>query len=276
MVLLPFFCMGQKNVQENNDNINYKDIVDINGLIYYKRDTSLVTGKVIRYNKKNKAKKYVLVTKGKPNNLGWVYFNDKIEMPKESVLGDILLIGAIITGTAMAVSGEDIYFSSSDSGNRITTKNVVNRYLSEQKEYTSKAYSDILVNNEITSRLNLAEERSNGYFEEHYENGQLKREGNYIDGKEDGLWEEYYHNGSLLSKVNYMNGKKEGILENYYINGQLKSRINYKEGKENGIIELFHQNGELMLKGFSKDAMQIGEWKYYDEKGKLIKTENLD
>lgn len=276
IVLLPFFCSGQKNRQQNQNNINYNDIVDINGLIYFKTDTTLVTGRVISYNKKRLAKKYVFVSKGKPDNLGWVYFNDKTEMPKESVLGDILLTGAYITGAVMAVTGNDVYLPINDSENRIATKSQLNSYISEQKDETSKAYADMLVKNEISSHINTAKEISNGLFQEYYDNGQLKSEGNYIEGKEDGLWEEYYYNGRLLTKVNYINGKKFGVLENYYSSGQLKSRINYKEGKENGMMELYHENGELMLKGLSKDAMQTGEWKYYNENGELIKTENFN
>lgn len=276
IVLLPLFCSGQKIVWKNQNSINYKDIVDIKGLIYFKIDTTLVTGKVIRYNKRKIAKKYVWVSKGKPDNLGWVYLNDKTEMPKESVFGHILSTGASITGAVMGVTGNDSNLPTSDSDHRITTENRIDSYLSEQKEYTSKAYNDMLIKNEISNHLNFTKERSNGPFEEFYDNGQLKSEGNYVEGKEDGLWEGYYHNGSLMNKVNYINGKKVGLLENYYIDGKLKSRINYKEGKENGMMELYHQNGKLMLKGFSKGATQIGEWKYYDENGELIKIENFD
>ena len=38
-------------------------------------------------------------------------------------------------------------------------------------------------------------------------------------------------------------------------------------------MEVYYENGQLMMKGLYKDALQIGEWKYYNEKGILIKTE---
>ena len=40
IVLLPLFCSGQKIVWKNQNSINYKDIVDIKGLIYFKIDTN--------------------------------------------------------------------------------------------------------------------------------------------------------------------------------------------------------------------------------------------
>ena len=52
--------------------------------------------------------------------------------------------------------------------------------------------------------------------------------------------------------------------------------VNYKEGKEHAMMELYHQNGKLMLGGFFKEAIQIGVWKYYDENGALINTENFE
>lgn len=52
IVLLPLFCNSQKEVKEYIGDINIKDIIEIKGLIYFKADTSLVTGRVIRFNKK--------------------------------------------------------------------------------------------------------------------------------------------------------------------------------------------------------------------------------
>ena len=49
----PLFCNAQKNGNEYQGDLNYKDIIEIDGLIYLRADTTLVTGKIIRYNKKN-------------------------------------------------------------------------------------------------------------------------------------------------------------------------------------------------------------------------------
>ena len=194
-------------------------------MIYFKTDTTLVTGKIIRYNKKNQAKKYVWVSKGNPNNLGWVRFNDKVVMPKESALGNVLSTGAVVTEQVGLVTGNDnlatsnkVKFPISDSGYKITNNNTIENYLSEQRVYTSKAYSDMLVKNEISSQLNSTKDSSNGPFKEYYDTGQLKSEGNYIEGKKDGLWETYYPTitGELMYKGNYKNGEQHGYWEYYY------------------------------------------------------------
>jgi hypothetical protein len=52
ILVLPFICNGQKKVKEHQGDINFKDIIEIKQLIYFKADTTLVTGRVIRYNKK--------------------------------------------------------------------------------------------------------------------------------------------------------------------------------------------------------------------------------
>lgn len=50
IMILPLFCNSQKGVKEFIGDINFKDIIEIKGLIYFKADTSIVTGRVIRYN----------------------------------------------------------------------------------------------------------------------------------------------------------------------------------------------------------------------------------
>ena len=41
------------NVSEND--INYKDLIEIKGLFYLKADSTLATGRVVRFNRKNEA-----------------------------------------------------------------------------------------------------------------------------------------------------------------------------------------------------------------------------
>jgi len=290
--LSPLFCNAQKNGNDYQGDLDYKKIIEIDGLIYLKADTTLVTGRVVSYNKKKEAKRYVEVVNGKPNNLGWIYINKNTTLPEESGLGEVLLYGAALTGVVIEAANGSLF-------NPIPNNSNISRAFGN-KDYTLKTYNEMLERDEISKNLysintksdedfeeydensnliingNFNKEKKDGLWEEYFDNGQLRSSGNYIRGKKDGLWQEYYENGNLANRVNFKEGKKVGLLKNYYSDGQLKGRINYKEGKEHGMMELYHQNGKLMLEGFFKEANQISVWKYYDEDGKLINIETFD
>ena len=244
---LPLFCIGQIKGQDYQGNINYNNIIEINGLIYNSLDTTLITGKVVRYNKNNVAKKYFSVSKGKPNDLGWVYLKDDVEMPKESVLGEVLSTGAFITGVVMAVTGNDIDLPLDDS---YRSPNPIRNHISKQNESVSNAYEEMIERNDISIKLNSVKEISDGPYVEYHKDGQIRIKGNYIEDKKNGNWEEYYDSGQLMSKGNYINGIKDDLWEEFYENSQLMSIGSYKDGHV------------------------IGEWNFYDEDGHLILKEN--
>ena len=52
---LPFICLGQINNGQDYFPVDFKSVTERNGLIYFKADTTLVTGRVTQYDKKNKA-----------------------------------------------------------------------------------------------------------------------------------------------------------------------------------------------------------------------------
>ena len=270
IVLSPLFCNAQKNGNEYQGDLNYKEIIEIDGLIYLKADTTLVTGKVIRYNKKNDAKKYILVSKGKLDNLGW---KNVVESNYIKSFDPIVKKINGQTGENQLAPYDEL---TRKNFNRINELNRINEFELASKEKSGEINNETFGEKQLMSKLSEADIVRNGLWEEYYDNGQLRSIGNYIGSKKDGLWQEYYENGNLANMVNFKEGKKVGLLKNYYSDGQLKGRINYKEGMEHGMMELYHQNGKLMLEGFFKEANQISVWKYYDEDGKLINIETFD
>jgi len=240
ILVLSFVCQGQTKMEE----IDYKNIVEIKGLVYLKADTTLVSGKVIRYNRKNEAKKYILVSKGEPDESGWMDINN-IKFIKP-----------------------------------LTTKPFFNKFSYqnwENKQYpyelNRKRLNDEVTRNRLgQDNLISVDVEKNGI----YKDEEVKINSINIEDEKDGVWEEYYKNGQLSRKGDYINGKKDGPWDEYHENGQLMSRINYKEGKENGVIKVYHENGQLIMRGFLEDGIQIREWKYYDKNGELIGTENYD
>ena len=269
-MLFPLFCNAQKKGNEYQGDVNYKEILEIDGLIYLKADTTLVTGKVIRYNKKNEPKKYILVLNGKLDNLGW----------KNVVESNYIMSFDPIFKKIDGYTGENQLAPYDEltrkNFNRINELNHLNELELASQEKSIESNKEDFGEKKLISKLSDADSVKDGLWEEYYDNGQLRSAGNYMDSKKDGLWQEYYENGNMANMVNFNDGKKVGLLKNYYTNGQLKGRINYIEGKEHGMMELYHQNGKLMLEGFFKEANQISVWKYYDEDGKLINIETFD
>ena len=281
IISLPLICNGQKEVKEYFGDINFKDILERKGLIYTKADTSLVTGRVIRYNKKNVAKKYILVSKGKPDNLGWVRFKDKVVMPKESALGSLLSI-------PVSILDENNNYYNRGNNNINETEYNINKteylmsrqsedfisihkdYKTRVKDYTSKAYQDGLERNDIDIQLNSSKIIVNKNFEKRYQNGQISKKGKYEDDNLNGGLVEYYENGQLKSKRNYSNGKLNGEWEEYYENGQLKSKRNYKDAKPIGEWIEYYDDGQLKSKrNYNKNGNLHGEWLEYYAKGQL-------
>jgi len=256
---LTFVCEGQTDTYQD---VDFNDTKEIKGLLYFKVDTTLVTGRVIDYNKRGKAKRYVFVKNGVPDNLGWIYYNDNYESPKESGLGSLVSGAALVTGAVMAISGNDIDvplpISNANNINKSIIQNDVKDILDYNKEIASIAYDDMSQRNEISKNIQLnkysdiIEKPSDGLYQKKYEAGQLAIEGNYIKGIKEGLWQEYYESG------------------------QLKRKVNYNKGVIDGLWEQYHPKSQLWAKGFYKDGRIIGEWKYYDEDGKLLLTENYD
>ena len=292
-----FACQGQTPISDDFKLIDYKDVMEINDLIYFRTDTTLVSGKVIRYNRKNEAKKYVLVSNGKPDSFGWIQIKEKYQVPEKKLNArnsvNVVNEAGVTVGSVELPSLN--YDNQMSDRNDITENIQSNTEASFLKKLRNRTYEDEVlknntVNNEVDKNGILEKYYSNGklqskgvytdgkkdgLWEEYFENGQLKSKGNYIKGRKEGFWQEYYKNGHLESKVNFVEGKKVGLFEMYHLDGKLLSRINYKDGKENGMMEVYHNNGELMMKGLFKDAKQLGEWKYYNENGELTNRENF-
>ena len=250
LLTFSFVCQGQTLMANDFKEINYKDVTEINGLVYYKVDTTLVSGKLIRYNKKNEAKKYILVSNGKPDDLGWIQIKEKYQEP-EKKLKTKNTVNVVNEAGVIIGSIEDpiIKYDDQMSDRNDITKNIQSNIdASVLKKPRDKSFEDeVLKNNSINNEVD-----KNGIWEEYYSNGNLESKGVYIDGKEDGLWQEYYENS------------------------QLKRKTIYKNGVEDGLWLQYHSNGQLWSKGHYTDGRMIGEWNYSDEKGKLLLTDNYD
>lgn len=124
----------------------------------------------------------------------------------------------------------------------------------------------------------------------YYENGTLKMEGNFAGkeadllevGEQTGEWRYYYPSGKLKAIGSYKKGKKNGVFKTYNEeDGTLFLEQYYTTGLEDDLIRcvFYCKNGNVEKEGtaYERNNWEItGEWKYYDEQGKLKRIEIFD
>jgi len=142
--------------------------------------------------------------------------------------------------------------------------------------------------------------------QEVYEPELVKLKGQYINNEKNGNWEYYtgigngkfaywtlretteYKNNKkngveirlipfskdTLIYIEYKNGKMDGVSKVYDINnGRIQMYGEMKNGKENGVVREYFSNGQVKYEYTAENGYIVGECKYYNESGELIKTE---
>lgn len=71
-------------------------------------------------------------------------------------------------------------------------------------------------------------------------------------------------------------GERQGHWVAYSNDGTKQSEITYSKGKKHGIHIVYFPNGNPTYVGEWNMDKKIGEWKFYNQAGTLVKTENFD
>lgn len=134
-----------------------------------------------------------------------------------------------------------------------------------------------------------------------FDNGQIWSISNFTNGSFDGMQKSYYSNGKLEHVGFYKNGIRIGKWEYFYEDGKRsivtvydndnalstdwyrddgtvrkKEKFEYNaDAKVTEYFEEFNLKGKLEKSGSFFDGAEFGTWKFYDENGKLIRTENF-
>ena len=150
----------------------------------------------------------------------------------------------------------------------MTGKYVDGKKEGEWKTYTEEGY--------LWKKHTYRNGQLNGKFVNYYtKTGVEETVGNYVNGKKSGNWNSYYSSGRKKLSGDYSNGHRQGVFTEWYENGQKKSVINYSyEGNMNdkdGTVKGYNQNGTLKFEGRIEKGRKVGNWKYYDEMGNLIR-----
>ncbi len=131
----------------------------------------------------------------------------------------------------------------------------------------------------VTFEYDSIANQYNGFYKDFYDDGTLRVEGNYkrVDSVK---CKDCYADYSPWNKkyVPYGYAKilsvKAGIWNYYYSNGKIKASGEYAQmvHAHNGSPELIVNDGPINV-WISYDDLKQGEWDYFDEYGKKIRTE---
>ena len=97
----------------------------------------------------------------------------------------------------------------------------------------------------------------------------------FNNGKRTGLWKKYYNNGKIRYVGQFKNGKEIGVFK-FYSPLSSKHPIAIKTFEnQNNIVKViyFTIEGALESEGEMDGKKRIGLWKYYQDKGKKLLSE---
>ena len=154
-------------------------------------------------------------------------------------------------------------------------------------------------NGTLTQTIEYSQEGKVGQAKIFYPNGKLMSEGKYVEKKKDGLWVYYDEKGRKIREENLVNGKKEGKETNWDRNGGINmtseykngvkngeewktyyadgySIVNYVSGKRNGEFTHYFASKKPFYQGEYVDDKEVGEWRYMNENGDLVKVQKWE
>jgi antitoxin component YwqK of YwqJK toxin-antitoxin module len=154
-------------------------------------------------------------------------------------------------------------------------------------------------NGTVKSKGKMSKGNNVGLWQYFYESGELKEQGTFKDGYLSDVWEGYYKNGEVKEKYNIIlenKAKKNydiGVCTfvKYFISGQISEQgefilhdydsydrdepISASDFRYHNKIVHYYENGNIKETGKYFYGEKYGKFKYYEENGKLIKSEKF-
>lgn len=140
----------------------------------------------------------------------------------------------------------------------------------------------------------IAEE---GYLESYYS---VRGFAFYYDDnfRREGPWRQFDDSGVKVSETTFRNSQVDGLYTSYYLNGKKKEEMTYIPSTYSnqtisivdGVYKIYYENGQLAKVGTMKtlvtkskaneeeletELYNAGDWKRYDESGRLIEFKSL-
>ena len=141
--------------------------------------------------------------------------------------------------------------------------------------YEGKLYNGIVygawINKQVNWKGNYKDGKRDGLYIEWDEYGKVREEINFKDGVVDGLSTFWDYSGKVIEEANFKDGKCiNGVKREWDSNGYPKRYTQYINGKKDGLDITYHSNRKKMFEINYYDGKKDGEYKHWDEDGKLI------
>ncbi|GAA4269325.1 lectin-like protein [Hyunsoonleella aestuarii] len=277
------------------------EVMELNKLLYKKRDTTLITGKLIDYDIDEKIMMEVNYKEGEPDGVsrvwyenGQLQFETNIKEGEPDGVSRVWFENGQLEKEVNSKEGkQEGLFRQwhkngqlKDEGNFKNNKQdglgrmwYENGKLQAEQNYKDGIQEGILrkwyPNGQLQEEFNFKDDRQHGLARKWYENGQIKAKTNFLDGKQDGLLTDWYEDGQLKGKANFQNGKAEGISKVWYLNGQLARELNLIEGVKDGLFREWYENGFQKTEQPFKKGKPEGLCKEWYGNGQLKQEANI-
>jgi uncharacterized protein len=109
----------------------------------------------------------------------------------------------------------------------------------------------------------------------YYPDGKKSYEVTFVNGEKSIRQIYYYTNGKISDESSMLNGEYHGKSTEYYSNGNLKTESTYYYDVLNGSYIEYYNNGSKKTEGFYQYGYPHGLFKFYNEKGELIREIDL-
>ena len=116
--------------------------------------------------------------------------------------------------------------------------------------------------------------KRHGEYAKYYPNGQLQERAHYRKDRLSGEQLSYFQTGKLKAKELWLDGQREGEASYFHANGKQAEQGAFLRSRREGLWRAFWPNGELRSEGSYIADREAGDWAFYDQFGKLIKTEH--
>lgn len=135
------------------------------------------------------------------------------------------------------------------------------------------------------------------YATMYFQNGQAGAVGKYTGQKRDSIWNYYsYYTGTLSCQESYSMGHKDGPSFKYYPEGTMAELLYFRNGMKHGKWTQFYEDSTLRLSAvydmdqlhgkyciYNRNQIKVldgtylqgkkdGDWKFYDDEGKITYT----
>ncbi|HTL82468.1 MAG TPA: toxin-antitoxin system YwqK family antitoxin [Bacteroidia bacterium] len=237
------------------------------------------------------------------SNTDAIPFTEFFEFDLRGTLEGPCMSYEYVRGKGVWMSALDEYHAGEKNG--LAEKFYQNGQLKQEFHFVNDKregeYESWLEDGTLYAQGNYLKDEKSGKWKYFDSTGVLSQTSTYINGRESDTTFTYYRNGSVHSIALMKDGRRVGnyfendslgnrslyshfnrygnmdsVAISYFPSGRMKFLIHYSDGEWNGKYTTWYPNGNVDSTGDFRNNVPVGVWKFYNEKGKLLRTVHHD